>query len=647
MLRPVVSHFCYLSAAYPADPLTLIQVYQKAILVHGTVGEPSQQALDGTLTVTRLDDTFPPITWPVCSSQFKALVYLQPGPNKLRFEFSNPKLNGRSSGTAHASYLTLHMLPPTSTPPLQLAILVAKDSPETFDAIPARVEREGNDLDVAVRKFRMAAYLWQAFTAEQMWRNKLGRRTFRFEEEWALGSLNYRDAELGAMRSEARVHIVRTDKTVAELRSLERAAQQCGDGAGPDPLFEVAAEAVRSHLRPIPGQKQYVSLLILDSHWDADAKTVRAHTARGGPAGDDLGLAVFGSHCLQSYPASFEEIAPAFTDCTPTDARYAANEGAQAGTSWEAASLGIGAHLHGVGHLFGNPHQESGVMEKDYLGLNRSFVAREAYSTRTRSKGGPVALEDECRWHRLDCLRFRSHPCFRLPNDPMMHPDISVQGFPVDGGNAVAAAATGVSFVEIVPEGSEVCRAWVEFPVENGSPQRQVVLNEGELKGRLPKVRGGGGNLAVRVRSYGGGELVIPALKRMCGKGAALKLGGGKVAYRQAMIPVATGAVDERETHDVIFMGGAKQNGRVLSRVAVHRGPSPLEGLEFVYDDGSAEVLGRKGEAGKDVFEVDIRRGEYLTGFNLRVAKVVEGVQFLTSVGRKSGMFGEKQGGSL
>lgn len=256
-------------------------------------------------------------------------------------------------------------------------------------------------------------------------------------------------------------------------------------------------------------------------------------------------------------------------------------------------------------------------------------------------------MEDECRWHRLDCLRFRSHPCFRLPNDPMMHPDISVQGFPVDGGNAVAAAATGVSFVEIVPEGSEVCRAWVEFPVENGSPQRQVVLNEGELKGRLPKVRGGGGNLAVRVRSYGGGELVIPALKKMCGKGAALKLGGGKVAYRQAMIPATTRAVDERETHDVIFMGGAKQNGRVLSRVAVHRGPSPLEGLEFVYDDGSAEVLGRKGEAGKDVFEVDIRRGEYLTGFNLRVAKVVEGVQFLTSVGRKSGMFGEKQGGSL
>lgn len=51
-----------------------------------------------------------------------------------------------------------------SSPPLQLVILLGKDSPATFDAPPSRMEREGNGLDVAVQKFRMVGYLSQAYT---------------------------------------------------------------------------------------------------------------------------------------------------------------------------------------------------------------------------------------------------------------------------------------------------------------------------------------------------------------------------------------------------------------------------------------------------------------------------------------------------
>jgi hypothetical protein len=53
------------------------------------------------------------------------------------------------------------MMPPLATPPLQLVILLGKDSPGTFDAVPARIEKEGNGLEIAIRKFRMAAYLWK------------------------------------------------------------------------------------------------------------------------------------------------------------------------------------------------------------------------------------------------------------------------------------------------------------------------------------------------------------------------------------------------------------------------------------------------------------------------------------------------------
>ncbi|CRK14337.1 hypothetical protein BN1723_017386, partial [Verticillium longisporum] len=147
------------------------------------------------------------------------------------------------------------MTPPYNAP-LQLAVLLAKDSPETFDSVPARIAVEGNGLDAAVRKYRMAAYLWHAFTGEQMVRQKMGPRSFGFEEEWTGSTSHQQDRMQGKMRREARVHIIRSEKTVAELRELQ-SAQQTTEGANENGLFHVAAEAVNDYFKPLPGQKQY------------------------------------------------------------------------------------------------------------------------------------------------------------------------------------------------------------------------------------------------------------------------------------------------------------------------------------------------------------------------------------------------------
>lgn len=574
------------------------QVYQKVLLVYGTIGNAAENPLDGTLNVCRLDDNFPAISWPVCNSHFKALVYLQPGPNRLRFEFSSPKLaNSNSSNPIHASYLTVHMLPVTNSPPLQLAILVAKDSPETFDASPARVEKEGNGLEMAVKKFRMAAYLWQAFTSEQMWRNKLGRRAFRFDEEWTTGSANYRDQENGTMRSEARVHIIRSDKTLAEIRDLNK-AQQNEKATDKGALYGIASEAVRKYFNPLPGQKLYVSCLLLDSHWDTAAKTVTGHAALGGGDGD-LQLAIFGSHCLHSYPSTFEEVVPAFTDCTPTDTNHVANDCNEAGSSWEAANIGIGAHMHETGHLFGCPHQESGVMLRDYVVLNRTFVAREAYCTRTKSKGGLALQADECGWHRLDCLRFRAHPSFRLPNDPPMSPDGSVQAFPLENGNVLVMAATGIFFVEIYADGDDVCHAWIEYPTDQGTPSRQITLTESELRGRLPEKKRKG-SLKISVKSYGGGSLEIDDYKKFTSKESLIKLLNGKSAFRSQKL--GSSKMDGSQPTEAIFTSAVKQD-RVLSRVVIYHGMA-VDGMEFIYDDDSRQLFGKKGgKEGGDTFE--------------------------------------------
>jgi len=150
------------------------------LLIYGQIADPAQHAFDGNLTVCHHQDSFPPTNWPVCDSHFKALIHLSPGPNRLRFDFTSPKVVSNNSSTpAHSSWLNINFLPLVNSPPLQLVVLLAKDSPAKFDAVPERIQREGNGLDTAIRKFRMAAYLWQAFTGEQMYRNSFGRRCFR------------------------------------------------------------------------------------------------------------------------------------------------------------------------------------------------------------------------------------------------------------------------------------------------------------------------------------------------------------------------------------------------------------------------------------------------------------------------------------
>ncbi|KAI0474980.1 putative peptidase family-domain-containing protein [Xylariaceae sp. FL0804] len=616
-------------------------VYQKVLLVTGLVGG-GDSSLDGTLSVTRLDDVFPTTQWPVCNSRFKAMVYLVPGPNKLRFEFSSPKLaNCGSTNPIHASYLLVHMVPTMNNPPLQLAILQGSDSPGTFDAVPGRAEKEGNGIETAIRKYRMAAYLWQAFTAEQMNRNKLGRRVFRFEEEWTTGTCNYRDREMGTMRSEARVHVIRTDKTMAELRDLQR-AQQNKDATKKGDLFGIAADAVKAHFKPLPGQKQYVSVLLLDAHWDTAAKTVTAHAALGGNAGD-LQLAIFGSHCMQSYPTSFEEIVPAFTDCTPTDTSVVANDCNEAGSSWEAANIGIGAHLHEVGHLFGCPHQESGIMLRDYVRLNRSFISREAHCTRTQSQGGPVTENDECAWHRLDCLRFRSHPCFRLPLDPT-NADESVHAWPVENDAVMLTASSGISFVEIKADGQEPCRAWIEYPIDSNmtTAHRQIHLTEQQLRDKLPEDKRRCKVVSISVKSHAGGNLDIADFHKLCTK-SSLKMSFGKSAFRSQRL--GNSQMEGSAPHEFIFTSSVRKD-RVLSRVVFYHG-SAIDGLEFIYDDDSSQLFGKKGgKQGGDSFELDVRRSENITGFFVRSGAWIDAIQVWTSLGRKSPLYGNVHGGS-
>ncbi len=298
--------------------------------------------------------------------------------------------------------------------------------------------------------------------------------------------------------------------------------------------------------------------------------------------------------------------------------------------------------MHETGHLFGCPHQENGVMLRDYVTLNRTFTTREPYSTRTKSKGGLVLQKDECGWHRLDCLRFRAHPSFVLPTDPPRHSDDSVQAWPVSGGDVVVTAPSGIAYLEIFTEGDDVCHYWQEFGDWNGSGsiQRQIVLTDSELRSRLPEDRRKS-KLKLNIKSTVGGSCEIGDLDVLTSKASRLKLANGQLAFRSSKFGLSQ--MEGSEPQEVVFDSVVKQ-GKLLTQVKVYSGFA-LDGLEFIYEDSTSQLFGKRGGSAND-FNLDTRRGECITGFYVRSGFWVDGVSIMTNLGRKSPMYGNATGGS-
>jgi hypothetical protein len=520
---------------------------------------------------------------------------------------------------------------------------------------------------MAKRKYRMAAYLWQAFTAEQMQRYGLYSRCFRLEEEWQPSTLGN---EIPApCRSEARIHVIRLNQTVAELRD-PNIAQQNPDAKQKDALYSIAMDSCKSYFRTAPGQKQYVSAMFLDTHWDPENKLVTAHAALGG-GDDELGLAIFGSHALHTYPSCIQYVIPAFTDCSVTDTRFVANDCGESGSSWEAANIGIGAHLHEVGHLFGLPHRPSGVMLRDYVTLNRTFTVGEPYSTRTMAKGRKFCpQEEECAWNRIDCLRFRYHPCFRHNLDRNIPSDGGIQVWSLEN-EITATADAGIAWIEIYADDDDLCYTWMEYLPKTPRPgqesprsdalPRTVRLIEQELKERLtqclPPHKRNFKKIRVQICSAGNAQYTIEDFSKLTSKASRTKLPNGSIGFRSGKLGHGTMAntrpqeliiestyVKTKETDNI---GNVCIKAKVLRSIKVYSGLA-VDGLEFCYEDRTTQMFGNTGgKPGGDEFVFDTRRGETLAGFYVRAGAWIDGIQFITTMtGRKSPIYGNATGGS-
>lgn len=407
----------------------MLRTKQRAVLLIGETAKdlPDDVPEDDHITISTRDaeraHTFPIQRWPVSKGHFKALVILSPGENFLSLHYGPDESECKL-------YVELMYIPQLQTPPLHLAIMIAKDSPLLIDCPPAKlgaISSAHSDLDAAVNKFRMTAYMWQALTAEDMRAKGLGRRAFRLEEEWTTETLTRdfiqrpRGAAADHMRSTAKIHLIRSDKTTAQLRD-PNVAQQNDRGQRRDDLHSYFEAALKKHGGPFDSSAHpIVAGLILDSTFDPESDLILGHAALGCSKPQGLSLGVFGSHLTYSWPRFLEEVSSSLLD-TKVPGDSVGNDNKECGTMWEACSIGQGAFLHEVGHAFGAPHS-SGIMQRGYAqDWPKCFLSKTAYCAAKDTEGITVTseIENNATWDLADALSFKVLPHFRLPGDEVL-----------------------------------------------------------------------------------------------------------------------------------------------------------------------------------------------------------------------------------
>jgi hypothetical protein len=388
-------------------------VHQTAISIHGEcpIFDYAPETNFVSVSVTdSFNHTQPLQHWPLHDGKWKALAMLTPGISTITLNLHH------ASGVHDSITISLNYVPLLQLPPLHLAIMVAKDSPLLIDCPPAKYgafATAHSDINAAISKLRMAAYMWQALTAEDFREKGLGRRSFRLDEEWGSNTTlrtTHSHTQRGSsatMGTVAKVHIIRSEKTVAEIRDAQ-VAQQNPRGRKREALHQYFESALAASGIPIfqSNSRPVVAGLILDAHYSAEQNLILGHAALGCHKSDGVSLGIFGSHLTYAWPRFLEEVPACLADHTATGDSVG-NDNGECDTMRGACFVGQGAFLHEVGHAFGAAHT-TGIMARGYSrSWAMSFIEDQANS----------GMENEARWDLRDVLKFKLLPHFALPGD--------------------------------------------------------------------------------------------------------------------------------------------------------------------------------------------------------------------------------------
>ncbi|KKZ65981.1 hypothetical protein EMCG_08275 [[Emmonsia] crescens] len=556
---------------------------------------------------------FPPQSHPVVEGRFTFLTMLSEGSNNLIIRYGGYHNNMAPAPSTEMIVVSINYCPLLQCPPLHLAIMVAKDSPLLIDCPPAKhggLPNGHSALDAVIAKFRTTAYMWQALTAEDMRMKGLGRRSFRLEEERTADTTSqaflYHPTQRAlhaseAMRSTAQIHLIGTDKTVAELRD-PNIAQQNSRASDKNGLFDIFLAALKNHGSPFdPSTHPIVAGLILDSHYSADQNLILAHAALGCHNGRDISLGMFGSHLTYSWPRFMEEVNECLLNTCPPGPSVG-NDNGECASMWEACSIGQGAFLHEVGHAFGAPHT-TGIMSRGYAQhWPRNFLTRTAYCA-AHNKDGIVVIEGQtennARWDLRDALSFRLFPHFWIPGDECFEQGVRAEtpSVVVTGQGEEDPAQLGI---RLSCQSRIVQISFNDNPEPSPtviSPANEVVYMMKDLESRFR--RSDIEPLKLTVLGMNGKTRTVPDVWRLLSSRAIVRIPGSKVILtRQSVLCPQMEANESEEPDDSIVWtwatllakpkGGSGSDTRPMKCVKsidVRTG-AYLDGLYVDFDDG-------------------------------------------------------------
>lgn len=621
---------------------------------------------------------FPPQSFEINNYQFKAIVHVSSDKNHFKvkaFEGIIDNYGFPQKGKEVDSGELSLLYHPLNNKPIHLCVILGRDSNGGYDMPKYRTARgEVANLDTAVKKLKVAGRLMQAYTQDEMRASGFSNRSFQFVEETTdqQGIFGY-NVKSPTPHQEVKIHVLRSPKSVEELRD-PNLAQQNPKGTNTGGLFSHALDLIKNSplygARDASGSCIQCAVIYLDAHYDIGKDLILTHAALGGGNGD-IKLAIFGSHGLHLWPTNFPQTTSSFLDATHLSKREVANDANQCGTSWECLNITMGAFMHEIGHLLGSPHQVNGVMLRDYIWWNRSFMTRELECLRTSSRSaiiGPNGWPGNqiCHWNILDKIRYLHHGSFGLPIDSeishvystTLKRDDSYHGqnpssYIINDGSCMIKSGPGIFLIEVITK--DLARYHIPYlPKNYGGPglQHEVVLDYNHLYHCLGKDKDE--NYAVRVLSLAG-DMYISNFKKHVTRDIVRSdfgLGLGEVdGYKSELLGRENGdgkmiGFDIGKITKVrVYHGGALDGVRFYSSVP----PVPARNYmnKIVSKISSNEKVVTLGNEKPHYTDIDVDGRNPITKFHFRNGAWIDAIQVEFADGSKSAMLGNANGGHL
>ncbi|XP_071867583.1 uncharacterized protein [Bombus fervidus] len=272
--------------------------------------------------------------WPIVSGEFRVIVELTRGPNKLELEVA-----GQKKG------LVLIHEPRTTRLRVTPVYVVCFGHDGYFQG----PQGEDQSPESATIRIGLGARLLQTLTAEKLREAGYGRKTFQLERD------------LGGMECLIMHSMLDVDQARAmnqrELWKFIARELMTGPLASEDRKYLAFLSCTRYRGAPNPRTRE-----------DILART-QGHAALGGG-----GLALFGSACLHTWPTCMAQILPRFLDTTVIDTEQLMDDSNYRGTHGGCFATTLGSVLHELGHTFDLGHTREGIMGRGFDYVDRVFV---------------------------------------------------------------------------------------------------------------------------------------------------------------------------------------------------------------------------------------------------------------------------------